>query len=176
MIGFLLEVNAMAGGPTGQAGITRDLNGFGTTTATAFCTNGPRWRSYSRPRPPGSTTGLRGGAPEHGLRRAIVADMGVGRGPPRSPVGGAFVTPDVELVLDAHADLGEGPSWDVVARWLIWLDIKADLLDEGNVLVGPAPDCLSEAAWVNPLGAVAERLCKAVGRLEDVGEAASFAC
>jgi len=30
---------------------------------------------------------------------------------------------DVELVLDAGAELGEGPSWDPEARRLIWVDI-----------------------------------------------------
>ena len=35
------------------------------------------------------------------------------------------MTPEVELVLDARADLGEGPSWDAVARRLIWVDITA---------------------------------------------------
>lgn len=35
---------------------------------------------------------------------------------------------DVELVLDARADLGEGPSWDADARRLIWVDIT-----KGNV-------------------------------------------
>jgi sugar lactone lactonase YvrE len=36
------------------------------------------------------------------------------------------VTPaDVELVVDAHADLGEGPAWDVAAQQLLWVDITA---------------------------------------------------
>ena len=34
-------------------------------------------------------------------------------------------TTDVELVVDARADLGEGPSWDAVARQLLWVDITA---------------------------------------------------
>ncbi|MGH9331553.1 MAG: SMP-30/gluconolactonase/LRE family protein, partial [Vicinamibacterales bacterium] len=29
----------------------------------------------------------------------------------------------VELVLDAHAELGEGPIWDAAASRLIWVDI-----------------------------------------------------
>jgi sugar lactone lactonase YvrE len=29
-----------------------------------------------------------------------------------------------ELVLDAHAELGEGPAWDPEAGWLTWVDIK----------------------------------------------------
>jgi sugar lactone lactonase YvrE len=33
------------------------------------------------------------------------------------------VTVDVELALDAHADLGEGPSWDATTHRLIWVDI-----------------------------------------------------
>ena len=31
---------------------------------------------------------------------------------------------DVELVLDAHADLGEGPVWDADARELVWVAIS----------------------------------------------------
>src|SRR5262245_51458306 len=31
----------------------------------------------------------------------------------------------VELVLDARAALGEGPSWDAETRTLIWVDIVA---------------------------------------------------
>jgi len=33
------------------------------------------------------------------------------------------MTDEVELVLDARADLGEGPSWDVAEGCLIWVDI-----------------------------------------------------
>jgi sugar lactone lactonase YvrE len=29
-----------------------------------------------------------------------------------------------ELLLDAHADLGEGPSWDAAAKRLYWVDIR----------------------------------------------------
>ena len=35
---------------------------------------------------------------------------------------------DVELVLAAGADLGEGPTWDVAAEVLIWVDITAGLV------------------------------------------------
>lgn len=35
---------------------------------------------------------------------------------------------DVELVLDARADLGEAPSWDTDARHLIWVDITNGLV------------------------------------------------
>jgi sugar lactone lactonase YvrE len=30
-----------------------------------------------------------------------------------------------ELLLDVHADLGEGPAWDAVAKRLYWVDIRA---------------------------------------------------
>ena len=33
--------------------------------------------------------------------------------------------PTPELVLDAGADLGEGPTWDAQARVLVWVDIMA---------------------------------------------------
>ncbi len=35
------------------------------------------------------------------------------------------MTIDVELVLDARADLGEAPAWDTATRRLIWVDITA---------------------------------------------------
>lgn len=35
---------------------------------------------------------------------------------------------DVELVLDAGADLGEAPTWDADARVLIWVDITKGLV------------------------------------------------
>lgn len=35
---------------------------------------------------------------------------------------------DVELVLDARADLGEAPSWDGALRMLIWVDITNGLV------------------------------------------------
>ena len=35
---------------------------------------------------------------------------------------------EVELVLDARADLGEAPSWDADARLLIWVDITNGLV------------------------------------------------
>ena len=33
-----------------------------------------------------------------------------------------------ELIIDARADLGEGPAWDAVANTLYWVDIHAGLL------------------------------------------------
>jgi sugar lactone lactonase YvrE len=35
---------------------------------------------------------------------------------------------EVELALDARAELGEGPSWDPATRHLIWVDITAELV------------------------------------------------
>lgn len=35
---------------------------------------------------------------------------------------------ELELALDARAELGEGPSWDPVTRRLIWVDITAELV------------------------------------------------
>lgn len=37
---------------------------------------------------------------------------------------------DAELVLDAHADVGEGPAWDAAAGRLIWVDITASRVHE----------------------------------------------
>ena len=42
---------------------------------------------------------------------------------------------DVELVLDASAELGEAPIWDPEASTLIWVDITAGVvhrIDPGN--------------------------------------------
>ena len=36
------------------------------------------------------------------------------------------MTAEVEVVLDAHAELGEGPSWDPKTGRLIWVDITAE--------------------------------------------------
>ena len=36
------------------------------------------------------------------------------------------MTAEVEVALDAHAELGEGPSWDPATRRLIWVDITAE--------------------------------------------------
>jgi sugar lactone lactonase YvrE len=38
---------------------------------------------------------------------------------------GSPTSGEVELVVDARADLGEGPTWDPVARQLLWVDITA---------------------------------------------------
>lgn len=35
---------------------------------------------------------------------------------------------EVELVLDAHAEVGEGPSWDAPAGRLVWVDITRGLV------------------------------------------------
>lgn len=37
---------------------------------------------------------------------------------------------DAELVLDANADVGEGPAWDAAAGRLIWVDITASRVHE----------------------------------------------
>lgn len=37
---------------------------------------------------------------------------------------------DAELVLDAHAEVGEGPAWDAGAGRLIWVDITASRVHE----------------------------------------------
>jgi sugar lactone lactonase YvrE len=36
--------------------------------------------------------------------------------------------PEIELVLDAGADLGEGPTWDAGAGLLIWVDITGEIV------------------------------------------------
>ncbi|MDP9184956.1 MAG: SMP-30/gluconolactonase/LRE family protein, partial [Actinomycetota bacterium] len=51
-------------------------------------------------------------------------------------VGNAGPRSDVELVLDAHADLGEGPTWDPVARQLLWVDITAGIVHRFDPATG----------------------------------------
>lgn len=46
------------------------------------------------------------------------------------------VSGEVELVLDAHAELGEGPSWDPATRRLIWVDITAEVVHRFNPATG----------------------------------------
>lgn len=43
---------------------------------------------------------------------------------------------DCELVLDAHADLGEGPTWDEDSGALIWVDINPGLVHRWEPGVG----------------------------------------
>ena len=43
---------------------------------------------------------------------------------------------DVELVLDARADLGEGPTWDTDAQLLVWVDITAGLVHRFDPVTG----------------------------------------
>ena len=40
----------------------------------------------------------------------------------------SVVTAEVELLLDAHSELGEGPSWDAATGKLIWVDITAEVV------------------------------------------------
>ena len=46
----------------------------------------------------------------------------------RERIDDGAMTDEVELALDAHAELGEGPSWDPATRRLIWVDITAELV------------------------------------------------
>ncbi len=46
------------------------------------------------------------------------------------------VRSDVELVLDANAELGEGPAWDAAAHRLIWVDITAGLVHRFDPTTG----------------------------------------
>ena len=43
---------------------------------------------------------------------------------------------DVELILDAGADLGEGPIWDSRAGVLVWVDITAGLVHRFDPVTG----------------------------------------
>ncbi|HET8997252.1 MAG TPA: SMP-30/gluconolactonase/LRE family protein, partial [Acetobacteraceae bacterium] len=39
---------------------------------------------------------------------------------------------DIELVLDAHAEIGESPTWSVAEQALYWIDVKAPALHRFN--------------------------------------------
>ena len=78
-----------------------------------------------RPRPEARSRGLRG-APAHGrpppaLRRGLGAPRLRRREDRRQAA--LMTVPAVELVLDARADLGEGPRWDSRRQRLLWVDI-----------------------------------------------------
>jgi sugar lactone lactonase YvrE len=61
------------------------------------------------------------------------------------------VTLDVELALDARADLGEAPAWDADAHRLIWVDITAGVVHRFDHTTGQ-----DEAIGVGqPVGAAA---------------------
>jgi sugar lactone lactonase YvrE len=58
---------------------------------------------------------------------------------------------DVELVLDARADLGEGPRWDVARQRLLWVDIM-----RGRVhAFTPSTGACRNVAVHQPVGALA---------------------
>jgi sugar lactone lactonase YvrE len=46
------------------------------------------------------------------------------------------VTADVELVLDARAELGEAPVWDADAQLLVWVDIPAGVVHRTDPATG----------------------------------------
>lgn len=46
------------------------------------------------------------------------------------------MTQDVELVLDAHAEIGESPTWSVAEQALYWIDVKAPALYRFNPSTG----------------------------------------
>lgn len=47
-----------------------------------------------------------------------------------------MTAPDVELVLDARADLGEAPVWDADAGVLVWVDITAGVVHRTDPAAG----------------------------------------
>lgn len=46
------------------------------------------------------------------------------------------MSPDVELVLDARAELGEAPSWDAATRRLLWVDITPGIVHRFDPATG----------------------------------------
>ena len=86
---------------------------------------------------------------------------------------------DVELVEDAHADLGEGPVWDPRTGELIWVDIMAGIVHRLDP--GTGADRLLEVG--QPVGAACPRaaggyvlgLRDGIAVLSDSGELALIA-
>jgi sugar lactone lactonase YvrE len=66
---------------------------------------------------------------------------------------GELTGADIEVVVDAHAELGEGPVWDVERGLLLWVDITAKLIHEYDPKTG------SDTSFPTPVpvGAVALR-------------------
>src|SRR5262249_31664867 len=86
---------------------------------------------------------------------------GLGAARVRGPGGGqaALMTePGVELVLDARADLGEGPRWDAREQRLLWVDIMRGRVHSFR----PARGACRSLSIGRPVGALA---CAADGRL-----------
>jgi sugar lactone lactonase YvrE len=71
-----------------------------------------------------------------------------------------------ELILDAHADLGEGPSWDAAGNRLYWVDVHAGVVHRFDPLLasdetrsfGEPVGCISPAnkTWKSPIGSSGE--------------------
>lgn len=91
------------------------------------------------------------------------------------------IVEEVELVLDARADLGEAPSWDADARLLIWVDItnglvhrfdpvaaRDEVLEIGQPLGAAVPTSSGRLALATSDGF--SLLDPATGRLEPVAD------
>ncbi len=63
------------------------------------------------------------------------------------------VSTDAELVIDAHAILGEGPLWDASSGTLVWVDIEAPAVHRYSPSTGET----STLPLERPVGAVAIR-------------------
>lgn len=67
--------------------------------------------------------------------------------------GASLKRASAELVLDAHADVGEGPVWDAWSETLVWVDIMANELHRYNPTSGR--DEITDVG--QPVGCVALR-------------------
>lgn len=122
-----------------------------------------RWRRWRREE---RAERARGAAPAPAAGGTRAAP---GRGPTgavtRSAAGGnaAPVAPEPELVLDARAELGEGPVWHAAAGTLYWVDLFAGIVHHyqpasglvGRVEVGEFVGCVVPRAGGGLLAATA---------------------
>jgi sugar lactone lactonase YvrE len=78
--------------------------------------------------------------------------VGRERGGGEQGLGHAY-EPDVELLVDARAGIGEGPVWDAERRRLLWVDISGRLIHEFD------PGTGVDTSWPVPLmvGAISLR-------------------
>ena len=89
----------------------------------------------------------------------------------------------VNLVLDAQAELGEGPLWDAARQRLLFVDIMRGHVHEFDPVAGRdrvigvrqpvgAVACAEQGDWIIAAGRGFSRLDPGTGRVTPIAEAA----